>query len=137
MVGAIGALKGPLHGGANEAVLHIFDEFGDAAEVEAWLDRALAEKRYADAMAILARMHEMAPQNALILNNLAWAAKEHGLRQFTLPAEEQKEIDARLAPLADAYVQRVSAQGLDGKQILSDVRALKAKHEKASREKGN
>ena len=67
---------------------------------------------------------------------LAWAAKEHGLRQFTLPAEEQKEIDARLAPLADAYVQRVSAQGLDGKQILSDVRALKAKHEKASREKG-
>ena len=67
---------------------------------------------------------------------LAWAAKEHGLRQFTLPAEEQKEIDARLAPLADAYVQRVSAQGLDGKQILSDVRALKAKHEKGSREKG-
>ena len=67
---------------------------------------------------------------------LAWAAKEHGLRQFTLPAEEQKEIGARLAPLADAYVQRVSAQGLDGKQILSDVRALKAKHEKASREKG-
>ena len=67
---------------------------------------------------------------------LAWAAKEHGLRQFTLPAEEQKEIDARLAPLADAYVQRVSAQGLDGQQILSDVRALKAKHEKASREKG-
>ena len=67
---------------------------------------------------------------------LAWAAQEHGLRQFTLPAEEQKEIDARLAPLADAYVQRVSAQGLDGQQILSDVRALKAKHEKGSREKG-
>ena len=67
---------------------------------------------------------------------LAWAAKEHGLRQFTLPAEEQKEIGARLAPLADAYVQRVSAQGLDGQQILSDVRALKAKHEKGSREKG-
>lgn len=67
---------------------------------------------------------------------LAWATKEHGLRQFTLPAEEQKEIGARLAPLADAYVQRVSAQGLDGQQILSDVRALKAKHEKGSREKG-
>ena len=67
---------------------------------------------------------------------LAWAAKEHGLRQFTLPAEEQEEIDARLAPLADAYVQRVSAQGLDGKQILSDVRALKAIHEKGSGKKG-
>ena len=45
VVGAIGALKGPLHGGANEAVLHIFDEIGDADEVEAWLDRGLAEKR--------------------------------------------------------------------------------------------
>ncbi len=45
VVGAIGALKGPLHGGANEAVLHIFDEIGDADAVSGWLDRALAEKR--------------------------------------------------------------------------------------------
>jgi len=45
VVGAIGALKGPLHGGANEAVMHIFDEIGSASEVSAWLDTALAEKR--------------------------------------------------------------------------------------------
>ncbi|MEV7611081.1 bifunctional 2-methylcitrate synthase/citrate synthase [Microbacterium sp. NPDC089320] len=45
VVGAIGALKGPLHGGANEAVLHIFDEIGDASNVVPWLDAALAEKR--------------------------------------------------------------------------------------------
>ncbi|GAA5209571.1 bifunctional 2-methylcitrate synthase/citrate synthase [Microbacterium kyungheense] len=45
VVGAIGALKGPLHGGANEAVLHIFDEIGSAENVGAWLDQALAEKR--------------------------------------------------------------------------------------------
>lgn len=45
VVGAIGALKGPLHGGANEAVMHIFDEIGDAAHVVPWLDAALAEKR--------------------------------------------------------------------------------------------
>lgn len=45
VVGAIGALKGPLHGGANEAVMHIFDEIGSADAVDAWLDRALAEKR--------------------------------------------------------------------------------------------
>jgi len=45
VVGAIGALKGPLHGGANEAVLHIFDEIGDADNVGPWLDQALAEKR--------------------------------------------------------------------------------------------
>lgn len=45
VVGAIGALKGPLHGGANEAVLHIFDEIGSAENVSAWLDTALTEKR--------------------------------------------------------------------------------------------
>ncbi|WP_295014438.1 bifunctional 2-methylcitrate synthase/citrate synthase [uncultured Microbacterium sp.] len=45
VVGAIGALKGPLHGGANEAVLHIFDEIGEASRVNAWLDEALASKR--------------------------------------------------------------------------------------------
>lgn len=45
VVGAVGALKGPLHGGANEAVLHIFDEIGEAENVSAWLDDALANKR--------------------------------------------------------------------------------------------
>lgn len=49
VTGAVGALKGPLHGGANEAVLHIFNEigFGPNAETraEVWLDKALAEKR--------------------------------------------------------------------------------------------
>jgi len=45
VTGAVGALKGPLHGGANEAVMHIFDEIGDAERAEAWLEGALAEKR--------------------------------------------------------------------------------------------
>lgn len=45
VVAAIGALKGPLHGGANEAVMHIFDEIGSAEAAEDWLDAALAEKR--------------------------------------------------------------------------------------------
>ncbi|CAG7622699.1 bifunctional 2-methylcitrate synthase/citrate synthase [Leucobacter soli] len=45
VVGAIGALKGPLHGGANEAVMHIFDEIGSAENVVPWLETALAEKR--------------------------------------------------------------------------------------------
>ena len=44
VVGAIGALKGPLHGGANEAVMQVFDEIGEG-DAAAWLDTALAEKR--------------------------------------------------------------------------------------------
>ena len=45
VVGAIGALKGPLHGGANEAVMHVFEEIGTADGVQAWLDTALTQKR--------------------------------------------------------------------------------------------
>ena len=34
---AIGALKGPLHGGANEAVMHDMLEIGDPDRAEAWM----------------------------------------------------------------------------------------------------
>ncbi|MFI9228017.1 bifunctional 2-methylcitrate synthase/citrate synthase [Streptomyces rimosus] len=42
---AIGALKGPLHGGANEAVMHMLEEIGDPQRAAEWLDGALAAKR--------------------------------------------------------------------------------------------
>lgn len=45
VVAAIGALKGALHGGANEAVMHVFDEIGSADRAVVWLETALAEKR--------------------------------------------------------------------------------------------
>ncbi len=45
VTGAIGALKGPLHGGANEAVMHAFEEIGTADKAAGWLDAALADKR--------------------------------------------------------------------------------------------
>jgi len=45
VTGAVGALKGALHGGANEAVMHVFDEIDTADRAEQWLDTALAEKR--------------------------------------------------------------------------------------------
>ena len=41
---AIGALKGPLHGGANEAVMHHMLEIGDPALAEQWLLGKLAAK---------------------------------------------------------------------------------------------
>ncbi|MEU9976540.1 bifunctional 2-methylcitrate synthase/citrate synthase [Streptomyces sp. NPDC051014] len=42
---AIGALKGPLHGGANEAVMHMLLEIGDPRRAQAWLDEALTAQR--------------------------------------------------------------------------------------------
>jgi citrate synthase/2-methylcitrate synthase len=54
VTGAIGALKGPLHGGANEAVMETFEEIGirtdetheqAKARAKAWMDEALAAKK--------------------------------------------------------------------------------------------
>ena len=45
VVGGIGALKGPLHGGANEAVMHMLLEIGTPKKAEAWLRRAFKTKR--------------------------------------------------------------------------------------------
>ncbi len=42
---AIGALKGPLHGGANEAVMHMLAEIDDPARAADWLAGALADDR--------------------------------------------------------------------------------------------
>jgi 2-methylcitrate synthase/citrate synthase II len=42
---AIGALKGPLHGGANEAALGVLEEVGSVDRAEPWVRQALAEKR--------------------------------------------------------------------------------------------
>jgi len=44
-VGAIGSLKGPLHGGANEAVMHMLKEVGTAENARAWMLDALATKK--------------------------------------------------------------------------------------------
>ncbi len=44
VVAAIGALKGPLHGGANERVLEVLQQVGSAAKAESWIRDALARK---------------------------------------------------------------------------------------------
>lgn len=45
VTGAIGSLKGPLHGGANEAVMHMLKEVGSPDEAKAWMLDALATKK--------------------------------------------------------------------------------------------
>lgn len=42
---AIGALKGPLHGGANERVMEVLTEVGDSKNADGWVREALAAKR--------------------------------------------------------------------------------------------
>ncbi|HKX45173.1 MAG TPA: citrate/2-methylcitrate synthase, partial [Planctomycetota bacterium] len=42
--GAVGALSGPLHGGANEVVLESLKAIGKASDVKAWAERKFAAK---------------------------------------------------------------------------------------------
>jgi 2-methylcitrate synthase len=45
VTGAIGALKGALHGGANEQVMYTLQEVGSPDTATAWMQQALQEKR--------------------------------------------------------------------------------------------
>ncbi len=45
VTGAIGSLKGPLHGGANEAVMYMLQEVGTAENAQDWMLDALATKK--------------------------------------------------------------------------------------------
>lgn len=45
VTGGIGSLKGPLHGGANEQVMHVLKEIDRPEKAAAWLEKAMAEKR--------------------------------------------------------------------------------------------
>src|SRR6478672_2033573 len=42
---AIGTLKGPLHGGANEGVIHMLLDIGSEDKVDAWIEEQLAQKK--------------------------------------------------------------------------------------------
>ncbi len=42
---AIGTLKGPLHGGANEGVIQMLEEIGEPERVEAYVEEQLAQKK--------------------------------------------------------------------------------------------
>lgn len=42
---AVGTLKGPLHGGANEGVIHMLTEIGSLEKVDAYVENCLANKK--------------------------------------------------------------------------------------------
>ena len=65
-----------------------------------------------------------------VLEAVRWSKEKYNLQIFEFPADQQAQIPQLLAPMVDEYVKRVTAAGLPGDQIVKDVMALKAKHEK-------
>jgi len=71
---AIGALKGPLHGGANEQAVRMFEEIGDPAAAESWVRAALEQKRKVPGFGH--RVYRTYDPRALILKDYARSASE-------------------------------------------------------------
>jgi citrate synthase len=66
---AIATLKGPLHGGANEGVIHMLQEIGSPEKVDAYIEHALAEKK--KIMGIGHRIYKVLDPRAPILKAMA------------------------------------------------------------------
>jgi citrate synthase len=100
---AIGALKGPLHGGANEAVMEVLCEVGTADKAEAWIRDALAKKRRI--MGFGHRVYKDGDPRAVYLRTLCRElAKETGNEDMEAMADTIETIvqgEKRLPPNLD------------------------------------
>ncbi len=88
---AIGALKGPLHGGANERVMDILAEVGSPDRAEAWIRDALARK--VRVMGFGHRVYKTGDPRAAFLKPLCGElAKETGHEDMEQMAETIENI---------------------------------------------
>ena len=105
VAGGVGALKGPLHGGAGEAVMRTLMEIGEVANVEAFADRALADKRRF--MGMGHRVYKAGDPRAGILRGMAEeACRQSGQFKWYEMAVKLHERIARakgLIPNVDFY----------------------------------
>ncbi len=98
IVGAIGALKGPRHGGANEQVLKMIQGIGDASQVPQWFQEKLQKKERI--MGMGHRVYKAYDPRARILKRYAEeVAKAHGrTREYEILVAIEKEAEKYLAP---------------------------------------
>ncbi|MEJ2215212.1 MAG: citrate/2-methylcitrate synthase [Gemmatimonadota bacterium] len=103
---AIGTLKGPLHGGANQRVMHMLEEIGEPENAEAWVHDAL--DRNEKIMGFGHRVYRTLDPRAPILRDLA-----HGLGG---------EDNSRWLRISDRVVEVMDAEMQKrGKKIYPNV----------------
>jgi citrate synthase len=111
IVSAIGTLKGPLHGGANEAVIKMLHEIGSVAKAQAFVDQALAGKQ--KVMGIGHRVYKNGDPRAKILRKLSEKlTRETGhpeLYEMSVLIDETMLAKKGLMPNVDFYSATVYA----------------------------
>lgn len=111
VTGAVGALKGPLHGGANEAVMHMLLDIGSVENAQSWIDEALSEKKklvmgfghrvYKNGDSRVPHMTKYFHDMAKIKNGQKWVEIENILAKTMI---EKKNIHPNLDyPVGPAY----------------------------------
>jgi 2-methylcitrate synthase len=110
VVGGIASLKGPLHGGANEAVMHMLLEIDDPKKARDWMLKALKDKRkvmgfghrvYKNGDSRVPTMKKYAQKMAAFTGNKKWLEIADILEATML---EQKNIHPNLDfPSGPAY----------------------------------
>jgi citrate synthase len=95
---AIGALSGPLHGGANEEVLAMLDQIGSIGNVRPWLEKAVASK--AKVMGFGHRVYRVKDPRATVLQELAenMFAEAGRPQQYEMALEVEKVANGVLGP---------------------------------------
>ena len=93
----VNTLAGPLHGGANERVIHMLDSIGSVDKVEAWLDDALANKRVVWGMGH--REYKVKDPRAIILQRIVQAqvGSDSEDKSLEIALELEKQCEKRLA----------------------------------------
>lgn len=95
--GALGALKGPLHGGANEAVMKMLLQLGDISEVEPFVEDALARKQKIPGFGH--RIYKTTDPRAEQLRRIALQLADHtSNRKWVEISEKMREVMRRERP---------------------------------------
>jgi len=117
VVGAIGALKGPLHGGANTAVMEMLEEIATLENADKFVEEAIADKK--KVMGIGHRVYKNGDPRAKILQRYSkQLTQETGKKQFydiSVHIDNMMNEKKGLMPNVDFYSATVySSMGIPG-----------------------
>jgi len=105
VTGAVGALKGPLHGGANEKVIEMTIEIGTPENAESYVDAMLAKRQKITGFGH--RVYKTMDPRAAILKEMAEkfikTEKERKVFQILEKTEEMMKTWKNLYPNVDLY----------------------------------
>ena len=105
IVAAIGTLKGPLHGGANEKAIEMLLQIGEASKAEAWLKETLARKE--KVMGFGHRVYKNQDSRAPLMKELAKKTAERvgdkKLFSLSCKLEELVKKEKNLFPNVDYH----------------------------------